>query len=360
MSKPVGLLSDIDITELITNKQVHSVVEIEPSQIQASSLDLRLGDVAYLVKASFLPSHNKVMDKLDKFAIQKVHLKGGALLEPNAVYIVPLQETLDLPSDISAFANPKSSTGRLDIFTRIITDYAGKFDSVEAGYKGNLYLEISSKTFPVIVHSGSKLSQIRFRKGNVQLIKDSELRNIQCGTGLILNDNANINNGLELSLELIGDGSGLVGYRAKKDTQSIDVENIKGYRKEDFWEPIYASQVKDGLVLETNEFYILSSYEYVCIPNNLAAEMVPFDPLLGEFRAHYAGFFDPGFGMANEGRSRAVLEVRSFDIAFVLEHKQTIGKLLFEPMLRNPSKLYGRNSQSNYQGQGLKLSKHFY
>jgi dCTP deaminase len=287
-------------------------------------------------------------------------LSDGAVLETGCVYIVPLQESLALPDEISAAANPKSSTGRLDVFTRVIADETRGFDRIEAGYHGPLYAEISPRTFPVLVREGSRLSQIRFRRGNA-LLDPETLRALHARERLVDDDEADVSEGVAVSVDLSGLGpERLVGYRAKRHTGLIDVERRARYEVADFWEPIKA-RGDERIILDPNEFYILASKEAVQVPPDYAAEMVPFDPLVGEFRVHYAGFFDPGFGYAGAGGqgARAVLEVRSREVPFILEHGQIVGRLVYEKMLARPKTLYGQGIGSNYQAQSLKLSKHF-
>lgn len=361
MTRASGILADSDINALFESGVLHSERALDQDQIQPASLDLRLGKKAYRVRASFLPGRDKlVSDKLEQLKLHEFDLVDGAVLETGCVYIVPLLETLDLPADLAASANPKSSTGRLDIFTRVITDHAQEFDKVASGYHGQLYLEISPRTFPVIVRTGSRLSQIRFRKGKSQL-NESELNQLHKKEVLVSDDVANITTGgVGLSIDLTGDANGLVGYRGKHHTSVIDVDKRAVANVLDFWEPIY-DRGEHSLILDPDEFYILVSREAVHVPALYAAEMTPFDPLIGEFRVHYAGFFDPGFGAHEAGGtgSRAVLEVRSHEVPFILEHGQTVGHLVYEHMLRRPKSLYGRDLGSNYQAQGLKLSKHF-
>ncbi|WP_370931797.1 2'-deoxycytidine 5'-triphosphate deaminase [Bartonella sp. DGB1] len=354
----IGILADYDITELLQKNIIKIQQPLVDDQIQPASLDLRLGKVAYRVRASFMPGNNNVIDKLKKFKLHEIDLTKGAVLETNCVYIVPLMESLELPENISAITNPKSSTGRLDIFTRIITDKTQEFDKISAGYKGDLYLEISPRTFPVIVHQGSRLSQIRFRFGQ-NILDKNDLMQLHKIDPLIANNNIKIMaGGVALSVDLTGDENGLVGYRGKRHTEVIDIEKINNYDILDFWEPIYQRGDK-SLILDPNEFYILASKEFLKVPSEYAAEMVPFDPLVGEFRVHYAGFFDPGFGYSDNSNSKAVLEVRSHDVPFILEDGQIIGRLIYENMVQKPKNLYGSLKTSNYQGQGLKLSKHF-
>ena len=283
------------------------------------------------------------------------------MLETGCVYIVPLLESLALPDEISAAANPKSSTGRLDVFTRVIADEIRGFDRIAAGYHGPLYAEISPRTFPVLVREGSRLSQIRFRRGHALLDAERLAQAARKRERLVDADDADVSEGVAVGVDLSGLGpGGLVGYRAKRHTGLIDVERRAGYSVLDFWEPMQARPDK-SLILDPNEFYILASKEAVQVPPDYAAEMVPFDPLVGEFRVHYAGFFDPGFGYAGAGGkgARAVLEVRSREVPFILEHGQIVGRLVYEKMLARPDTFYGQGIGSNYQAQSLKLSKHF-
>ena len=358
-----GILPDRMIAALAAAGGILPSADFVPGQIQPASLDLRLGEIAYRVRASFLPGSTPVARRIDELKLHEFALGDGAVLETGCVYIVPLQESLALPDDIAAAANPKSSTGRLDVFTRVIADETRGFDRLEAGYHGPLYAEISPRTFPVLVREGSRLSQIRFRRGHA-LLDAQALRALHARERLVDIDDADVGEGgavsVDLSGHLGGDGKGIVGYRAKRHTGLIDVERRAGYSMLDYWEPMSARPDK-SLILDPNEFYILASKEAVQVPPDSAAEMVPFDPLVGEFRVHYAGFFDPGFGYAGAGGqgSRAVLEVRSREVPFILEHGQIVGRLVYEKMLARPDAMYGQRIGSNYQAQGLKLSKHF-
>ena len=335
---------------------------LDAGQIQPASLDLRLGPVAYRVRASFLPGpRHAVKDKLDRLKLHEVDLAHGAVLETGCVYIVPLMESLALPGDVSASANPKSSTGRLDIFTRVMTDNGQEFDKIAPGYRGPLFLEVSPRTFPIIVRSGSRLSQIRFRTGKA-LLGEAELAELHAAETLVAAESVNVSGGgIALSIDLAGAGPDrLVGYRGKHHTAVVDVDLKAAHDVFDFWEPLY-NRGSGDLILDPDEFYILVSREAVHVPPLFAAEMTPFDPLVGEFRVHYAGFFDPGFGHTAAGGtgSRAVLEVRSHEVPFILEHGQIVGRLVYEAMQDRPAALYGSDLGSNYQAQGLKLSKHF-
>jgi dCTP deaminase len=368
-----GILPDQMIAALAEGGGIIPSYVFDPDQIQPASLDLRLGEVAYRVRASFLPGpRTTVAERIDELKLHEIALTDGAVLETGCVYIVPLLESLALPADIAAAANPKSSTGRLDVFTRVIADETRGFDRIKAGYHGPLYAEISPKTFPILVREGSRLSQIRFRHGNGLLGPDA-LRTLHTRERLVDDDDTDVGEGVAVSVDLSGfphpvapphGGEGrdgvIIGYRAKRHTAVIDVERRGGYDVGEFWEPMKA-RADRSLILDPDEFYILASKEAVQVPPDFAAEMVPFDPLVGEFRVHYAGFFDPGFGYAGAGGrgSRAVLEVRSREVPFILEHGQIVGRLVYEEMLERPKSLYGQGIGSNYQAQSLKLSKHF-
>ena len=357
-----GLLPSQVIGEMIRNHEVLSVETIDKRQIQPASLDLRLDGLAYRVRSSFLPGRDKsVRESLRDVTMGEVDLRGGAILEKGCVYIVPLKESVALPSRIIAVANPKSSIGRLDIFTRLLTDEATEFDRVQSGYSGPLYAEISPRAFTVIVREGSSLNQVRFRRGNPSN-SDASLRRLHQQWRLVdrSDADANIENGIALSVDLRSfSGGGVVGYKARKHTDLIDVDLIDYYSRDRYWEPIYSEGGK--LILNPGDFHILMSKELVTVPPDHAAEMIPYDPLVGEFRVHYAGFFDPGFGYREGGvnGTRAVLEVRSHEVPFIIEDGQVIGRLSYERLTDIPERLYGGDIGSSYQEQGLKLSKHF-
>ncbi|MCV0395934.1 MAG: 2'-deoxycytidine 5'-triphosphate deaminase [Rhizobiaceae bacterium] len=360
--RQTGILPDRAIRNLADSGRIRLSRAADEDQIQPASMDLRLGETAFRVRASFLPGpFSRVADKLERLRLHEIDLTGGAVLETGCVYIIPLLESLDLPSDIAASANPKSSTGRLDIFTRVMTDHGQEFDKIAPGYSGPLYLEVSPRTFPIVARTGSRLSQIRFRKSNATLT-EAELHDLHRTETLVAAEAPNISGGgIALSIDLTGGGrEGLVGYRAKHHTGLVDVDRKGALDAADFWEPLH-DRGSGELVLDPDEFYILVSREAVHVPPLHAAEMTPFDPLVGEFRVHYAGFFDPGFGHSAAGGtgSRAVLEVRSHEVPFILEHGQIVGRLVYEHMLAKPRALYGADLKSNYQAQGLKLSKHF-
>ena len=364
-----GLLSRQKIQLMLHRRMIRPLVELDESQLQPASLDLRLGQKAYRVRASFLPGRERtVLDQLSALKSDEISLEGdGAVLERGCVYVVPLLETLALQDSISGVANPKSSTGRLDIFTRLITDRNEMFDHVAGGYEGRLYAEVSPRSFSVRVRKGSRLNQIRFRRRhpsqlhlNDFALTDKELRDVHQHAALV-DGELNLREGLVLRIALSEVSLGnVIGYRAQKHTDVVDIDRVGYYPASEFWDEIHARADK-RLILDPGEFYILASQERVHIPPDLAAEMVAIDPAMGEFRVHYAGFFDPGFGYTASGipGSRGVLEVRSHEVPFILEHEQIIGRLVFEKMAEEPAILYGQTEVSNYQGQGLKLSKHF-
>ncbi|HEY0293258.1 MAG TPA: 2'-deoxycytidine 5'-triphosphate deaminase [Hansschlegelia sp.] len=354
-----GILPSQAIERLIADGAITLERPAAADQIQPASLDLRLGSVVHRMRASFLPGAGRtVAERLEENRLHTMDLTQGAVLETGCVYIAPLMESLALPADVAAATNPKSSTGRLDVFTRVIADGARAFDVVPQGYRGPLFAEISPRTFPVLARAGSRLSQLRLRSGEARL-SDAALSALQTRERLVDDDHADVAGGVAVTVDLLGDGEGLVGWRAKRHTGVIDVDVPGAQDVDDFWEPIRAG--RSGLVLDPGQFYILASREAVLVPPDHAAEMVPFDPMVGEFRVHYAGFFDPGFGHAQASGSgaRAVLEVRSHEVPFILEHGQTVGRLVYERMLERPRALYGELGASNYQGQKLKLSKHF-
>ena len=362
--RTTGILPSQTIREMIQNGQIRSDTPVIDGQIQPSSIDLRLGAEAYRVRASFLPGRNAtVNDRLNSLAMHRVDLRDGAVLEKGCVYIVRLQESVSLPPKISGTANPKSSTGRLDIFTRLITDYGTEFETVPEGYEGPLYAEISPRTFSVLARTGSRLNQLRFRRGH-PVASDAAMRRLQDSVVLVHGQEADIKEGVAVSVDLTGEPkTGLIGYKAKQHTGLIDIDTPNGYDVLDFWEPLFRQPNRPGeLILDPDEFYILASKEYLSVPLDYAAEMRAYDTKVGEFRVHYAGFFDPGFGMSEAGgeATRGVLEVRSHDVPFVITDGQVVCRLVYEPLIEIPDKIYGAGGiGSNYQGQGLKLGKHF-
>jgi len=353
-----GVLPDQAIKNLIAQGAITAQPAVIDEQIQPASLDLRLGTKAYRVRASFLTGRDRtVADRIGEFEMHAIDLTNGAVLEKGCVYVVPLMEGLALPDDIQAVANAKSSTGRLDLLTRTITDGGVEFDRIEPGYHGPLYAEICPRSFSVLVRPGMRLNQIRFRQGQA-VLSDAELVTLHETVGLVPGQPV-ISDGLGFSVDLRPASGNLVGYRAKPHTGVIDLDNIAHYDPAEYWEPIHTD---DGrIILDPGAFYILVSQEAVTIPPDCAAEMAPYLAMVGEFRVHYAGFFDPGFGYGAAGGagSRGVLEVRCHEAPFVLEHGQVVGRLVYERMAAVPQTLYGADLKSNYQGQGLKLSKHF-
>lgn len=359
-----GVLSDTQLTQMIARAEIAADPSVIPEQIQPASLDLRLGPIAYRVRASFLAGQGRtVAERLLEFEMHRVDLNDGAVLEKGCVYVVPLMERLALPAGIQAVANAKSSTGRLDLLTRTITDEGTEFDRIAPGYHGPLYAEICPRSFSVLVRPGMRLNQIRFRSGQA-VLSDTELTELHKLAPLV-DGAAVIDEGLGFSVDLRhsaasgSPASTLVGYRAKPHTGVIDLDRIGHYDPAEFWEEVHSTQ--GHIILDPGAFYILVSREAVHIPPDYAAEMAPYLAMVGEFRVHYAGFFDPGFGhdAAGGSGSRGVLEVRCHEAPFVLEHGQIVGRLIYERMSERPGRLYGAGIASNYQGQGLKLSKHF-
>jgi dCTP deaminase len=362
-----GVLPRQDIRRLIREGHILAETEIPDSSLQPASLDLRLGAKAYRLRCSFLPGTRAVSDKLREYQMGEVDLTGGAVLEQNRPYLIPLQEMLRLPSNIRGRANPRSSTGRVDVFTRVITEYGQHFDEIPAGYVGDLYLEVVPLSFTVKVRTGLTLNQLRFMLGTSRL-DDQALKAIHEAEPLIFpgptvdpGEHAWVADGLFLTVDLSGQGRRrFVGYRAKKSTALLDLERRGFYKIDEFWERVYPHAGR--LILEPNEFYLLVSRERVRIPSTLAAEMAAYDPTSGELRTHYAGFFDPGFGVVEADEppgTHAVLEVRAHDVSFALEHGQRLCKLTFETMLVEPEEIYGAGLGSRYQRQYLALGRQF-
>ena len=331
------------IAQAVAERTVVTEAPLDPDQIQPASLDLRLGPKAYRLPASFLPGPGRtVSDRLQDLSTHEVDLTRPTVLERNCVHIIPLAEQLRLPKGVDARANPKSSSGRLDIFVRVIVDGGATFDEIPDGYEGPLYAEVVPRSFPVIAPAGSRLAQLRFR----------EAGSADEGGRIVP---------VTVDLDPRGKPDGIIGYRARKTSGLIDMAKIGAYPRESFWEPLTLQAGRSGLVLDPDEFYILSSAESVVVGATEAAEMVAYDTSVGELRSHYAGFLDPGFGLDEAGGagSRIVLEVRSHDVPFLLDHGQRIATLVYEPMTARPERLYGVELRSSYQGQRLKLSKQF-
>ncbi|MDO5705541.1 MAG: 2'-deoxycytidine 5'-triphosphate deaminase [Paracoccus sp. (in: a-proteobacteria)] len=352
-----GVLPDSRLRDLIADGAIAADPAITPEQVQPASLDLRLGTVAYRLRASFLAGPaRRVMDRLADFEMHKMDLSGGAVLEKGCVYLVPLMERLALPQGLTAVANAKSSTGRLDLLTRLVADGGTEFDRLPPGYDGPLFAEICPRSFSVLVRPGMRLNQLRLRQGQA-VLSDDNLRALHTAQPLV-NGEALIDEGLGFSVDLRPATGDLVGYRARPHTGVIDLDRIGAYDAADFWDGLHS---RDGrLILDPGAFYILVSRESVAIPADYAAEMAPYLAMVGEFRVHYAGFFDPGFGVGPTGQgARGVLEVRCHEAPFALEHGQVVGRLVYERMAKRPDRLYGADIASNYQGQGLKLAKQF-
>ncbi len=353
-----GVLAAETLGDLIARGAIIADTPITPAQIQPASLDLRLGTTAYRVRASFLAgAGNTVADRLATFEMHRMDLTQGAVLEKGCVYVIPLAETLALPQGLSAVANAKSSTGRLDLLTRTITDGGAEFDRIPEGYRGPLYAEVCPRSFSVLVRPGMRLNQIRFRAGQAMLA-DADLAALHAREPLV-SGTAVISEGLAFSVDLMAPGNGIVGYRAKPHAGVVDLDRIGHYDAREFWEELRSPEGR--VILDPGAFYILVSREAVTIPPDYAAEMAPYLAMVGEFRVHYAGFFDPGFGYGPAGGSgsRGVLEVRCHEAPFALEHGQIVGRLVYERMQTRPAQLYGTGIASNYQGQGLKLAKQF-
>jgi dCTP deaminase len=364
-----GVLPSQGLREAVTERWIDSGRYRDPThEIQPASVDLRLGDYAWALRCSFLPDVNStVREKVEGVAFDRLDLRDGATLERDRPYLVPLIEELHLPPHVRGRANPKSSTGRLDVFTRVISDRSHRFDEIAPGYEGQLYLEIVPRSFAIRVRTGLSLNQLRLVVGSPRLT-DEQLLLVHQEFPLLYLDShplrdseVAVADGLFVSVDLSGSREHLVGFRAKKNSLPIDLERLRSYRWQDFWDPVFP-ETGQKIVLEPEIFYLLLSAEGCCIPPGYAAEMMAYDPTAGELRTHYAGFFDPGFGWDPSGRrhgSRAALEVRARDVAFMVEHRQPICKLAFEQMLEPPDVLYGKDVGSNYQGQTTMLSKHF-
>ena len=356
-----GILPDHAIHALIKEGRIAASLPIEADQVQPASLDLRVGARVWRVLASFLPGAGTVQSRSKEFALHELDARDGAVLEKGCVYIAPLAERVRLPKRISAIANPKCSSGRLDVFTRLIADSVGAFDRLPAGYEGPLFAEISPRAFSIVVREGARLNQLRLRQGNPPT-SDRAHRKLHGQEPLIAAGGApDIQRGIALTVDLRGKGAGsAIGFRAKPHTGLIDMARIAAYDAHAFWEPVIAD-ASGRLILNPGDFYILASRESVSVPPDHAAEMTAYDTMMGEFRVHYAGFFDPGFGHAEAGGqgSRAVLEVRSHEVPFVLDHGQMVGRLVYERLLQRPATLYGQKIGSSYQRQGLMLAKQF-
>ena len=360
-----GVLPCQHIRALVRDGRITAAEPVADDQVQPASLDLRLGPAAWRLQASFLPGrHATVARKLEALSMAEIDLSSPTVLERGCVYLAPLMESVRLPSGLSARANPKSTTGRLDVFTRLITDYGGEFERVADGYSGPLFAEIVPRTFSVIVQQGVRLSQLRFVRGNPPPT-DSLLERLDEAANLVYLDDAgpapaDIEKGLKLSVNLEGrDAADVVAYRGRKNAPLVDMRRVNHYDPDAFWDRI-AGPPDGRLILNPGDFYILGSRERVVVRPDCAAEMLPFDTSVGEFRIHYAGFFDPGFGYGESDKgTRVVLEVRAHEVPFVVEHGQVVGRVVYDRLLEAPDKVYGAAIGSSYQRQGLALSKQF-
>ena len=346
MQSGAYILPDAQIEQLIAKKQVSAARRIEAAQIQPASLDLRLGDAAYRVRASFLPrADGRMRDAMRRAAAHKLQLRAGAVMEVGCVYLAQLQERLQLPREIAARANPKSSIGRVDVFVRVLSEKGEAFDTIPAGYRGPLYLEISPRSFPIRVEAGLALAQLRFLRSRTAP-----------PLSLVSEEDEPPRRDLVLHAQLgAAGGNRPIGFRARKHTTVLDLQ-AQNLAVRDFWEEVSA-EPNGGLVLEPDSFYILAAREKVVVPAAQAAEMRPFDPLIGEFRVHYAGFFDPGFG--GSSGAKAVLEVRSREVPFLLRDGQIVGRLRYMPLAAAAQTPYHAKAGAHYNAQGLRLSKHF-
>jgi dCTP deaminase len=366
ISRRDGVQPSQVIRGLISSEYIRASRPVEPDQIQPASMDLRLGPVAYRIRASFLPGSSSTVEKrIAEVKISEVDITSPTVFEKGCIYLVPLEEELNLPEKIGARANPKSTTGRLDIFTRLITDYSAEFETVPPGYGGKLYAEVVSRTFTVVLQAGMRLNQIRFVRGGIRWYSGKTLMELDKKESLVYDEDAvgkaRIDAGLRISVNLLAtDESRIAAYRAKKNTPPLYLGRVGYYDPEDFWDVILAPRTR-SIILDPGDFYLLASKEKVRIPAMYAAEMVPFDPSIGEFRIHYAGFFDPGFGYGGSDipGTAAVLEVRAHEVPILLEHEQEVGRLIYSPMAAAPDKVYGQSIGSSYQQQGLALSKQF-
>ena len=362
-----GILSVQEIRELIEFGKIRSSAEISEDQIQPASIDLRLSDKAYRLRSSFLPSGKSLIGpKIKELMVEEIDLRQPSLLAPGNVYISKAIESLALHPDIEAKANPKSTTGRLDVFTRLLTEGQEIFESVPIGYSGDLYVEIFPRTFPIIVRAGTKLNQLRFYRGDPR-IDDEQVRKLAQKRPIVYGDGGTANEpmirgGLRICIDLSGHEGSVVAYKARKTETPIDLARVGAYNTEEFWEAYCAHDLSGGLVLNPGEFYLLASKERVSVPIDYAAEMESYDPSIGEFTVHYAGFFDPGFGYGEAGEikgTKAVLEVRAHEVPILLEDRREIGRLIYHKMADRPDKVYGAGIGSSYQQQQLALSKHF-
>lgn len=361
-----GILCIQNIQRLVNEGAINSDNEFSQEQFQPNSIDLRLGPIAYRVQSSFISECSKVSDKINDFLMYQIDLTRGAILEKNKIYIIPLLESLTLPESIRGTTNPKSSTGRLDIFTRIITDYNYRFNEIPIGYHGKLYLEIAPRSFTIKVRQGISLSQLRLMRGDNFRLTDDNILDYYKNCPLLFNDEGHpipldqikVRDGLFMGISLLNNDTDIIGFKSRNNSELLDIEKSGYYEQDNFFEPIYHSR-GNGLILEPEQFYVFASKERICIPNDLCAEMIPYDTNSGELRTHYAGFFDSGFGNCTPKGAKVVLELRSHDVPFFIEHGQTLFRIVIDTNCEIPKKLYGSEVCSNYQHQGLRLAKQF-
>ena len=362
-----GILPEQEIRELIDYGKISSGVPIAEDQIQPASLDLRLSDKAYRLHASFLPSGKSLIGPtIRQLVEEEIDLSQPAVLKPGNVYIAQATEYLKLPAGMEAKANPKSTIGRLDVFTRLLTERQQIFESVPDGYSGSLYVEIFPRTFPIVVRAGTRLNQLRFYRGDTK-IDDEQLRKMAQKRPLVFENGTDpakpvIRDGLRMNIDLGTQEGVIVAYKGKRTQTPVDLSRVGAYDVDEFWEPLYGDKLGGSLVLQPGDFYLLASREGVSVPPEYAAEMESYDPSIGEFTVHYAGFFDPGFGYGDSGEikgTRAVLEVRAHEVPILLEHNREIGRLVYHKMVDRPHKIYGTGIGSSYQQQQLALSKQF-
>ena len=356
-----GTLSFQDYRNIIAKGFLYAENKIPDESIQPASIDLRLDKFGYELSSSFLAINETVNEKLKYFKIKKIDISNGYLFKKNITYLIELQENLKLDKYISGKCNPKSSTGRLDIFCRTISDYNSEYENINHGYKGKIFLEITSKTFNIVFKTGDKLNQLRLRNKKTFYLDDKTLKSINKKNSLLFNNigkkiNPDIKEGLKIKADLSYKNK-IVAFKAKKQSPKIYFNKFKSYKIKDYWIPIKGRK-SNSIIIEPNEFYILISKEKICIPPKFAAEMIPYDTNIGEFRVHYAGFFDPGFGTKKNG-SFAVLEIKTYEVPFSIQDGQNVARLIFEKLAQIPDKLYGKEIKSNYHNQGLALSKHF-
>lgn len=355
----VKILPSQQLRELIRQGCITADEEIEETQIQPASIDLRLGDFAYELSSSFLPrNYTDIFSKVSELQlrIREIDLNEPAVLKANHVYLVQLQEELELPANIEARANPRSTSGRADLFTRLLCDYSNEFEAVPPGYRGKLFVEIVPRTFDICVRKGTRVNQIR-----LGLVEENGSSYLPPLTTTFNNSSNSTALPELLSVSLMADTeSGVVGYIAKPNAPVLDFDKVASHERDDFWEPIFQNH-SSSFILEPEAFYILRSLEGVAIPPNLAAELIPYDPSFGEFRVHYAGFLDPGFGynLTNAKGTPVVLEVRVRDVRFLVEHKQPIARILYYELLEESDKVYGSAIGSSYQTQKISLGKQF-